>query len=323
VGTNYPGSPDVFNVPSEPESTPLSEAGSATRNHTESIRDQGLAIMAIEANASKKAHDHSGDATDVAKGPKLAQANTHQSVDTDAAPGSIHHTLDTTTGVDANKAAPANHVHDYNTPGRLLNRPYVICLSTTRPSSPFPGLLIFETNTHRFRFWDQFPGEGSASWKLLPLSFVPTCRLQQTITQQIAQTGTVIQFDTELEDNNSFFNLANSHTDIVINEPGLYHLDAAVAWNSSNIPDTAYVWFTVNGIDTIVRNQSLMRGGTGITPGFSQILPVSGKLRLVANDIVRLKAGYLSPGGIIGFILSFFDGPTKVASRIEIAYLGS
>lgn len=46
------------------------------------------------------AHDHSGN--------KLAQANTHQSADTDAAANSLHHTI----GTGANQAAAGNHNHD-------------------------------------------------------------------------------------------------------------------------------------------------------------------------------------------------------------------
>jgi hypothetical protein len=50
-------------------------------------------------------HDHSG-ATGHA--PKLSQANTHQSADTDSATGAIHHTL----GTGATQAAAGNHQHE-------------------------------------------------------------------------------------------------------------------------------------------------------------------------------------------------------------------
>lgn len=316
----YPGGVDSFTTPSSPETTPLSEAGDGTRNHTQSIKDQGLAIVALEQNTSQKTHNHDG-ADDTVSGPKLLQANTHETPDTDTAVGSIHHTIDPT-GASALKAAAANHAHDYMaSPSKILNRPYLPCTSITRPSSPFVGLLIFETDTHRFRIWDQYPGDGSPAWKLLPLAFVPIVRLRQTTTQQIAQAGSVIQFNTQDEDNNDFWD-SGANTDIVIREAGLYDLDASVAWNSSNVPDTAYIWFTVNGQDTYLRAQMSIRGNT-TSPGFAQAVAVSGKLRLAANDVVRVKAGYRSPGGIVGFILSFFDGTTKIASRVEIVYLGA
>lgn len=47
-------------------------------------------------------HDHDGSPTQ-----KLAQANTHESPDTDAATTSLHHTL----GTGANQAAAGNHTH--------------------------------------------------------------------------------------------------------------------------------------------------------------------------------------------------------------------
>jgi hypothetical protein len=60
--------------------------------------------------AGVRAHTHSS-----ADGVKLAQANTHQSADTDTGPTSIHHTL----GVTANQAATGTHTHSLATvPGR-------------------------------------------------------------------------------------------------------------------------------------------------------------------------------------------------------------
>jgi hypothetical protein len=49
------------------------------------------------------AHDHSG----TTNGPKLAQANSHESPDTDSATSALHHTI----GGTANTAAAGNHTH--------------------------------------------------------------------------------------------------------------------------------------------------------------------------------------------------------------------
>jgi len=49
------------------------------------------------------AHDHSG----TTNGPKLTQANSHESPDTDSAPTSLHHT----TGTGTNQAAAGDHAH--------------------------------------------------------------------------------------------------------------------------------------------------------------------------------------------------------------------
>lgn len=152
VSTNYPGGTDVFDVPSLPENTPLSSAGTGHRNLTQSVQDIGLAVMALEANAAFYTHDHSG-AGDTAHGNKLPQANTHQSPDTDSSTGALHHTL----GTGANQAAAGNHVHDYNS-STIINKPYINCTSLTRPVSPALGTQIYEEDTHRQRVWDAFPG---------------------------------------------------------------------------------------------------------------------------------------------------------------------
>lgn len=105
IATNYPGASDVFNVPTSPTTTPLSSAGSGSRNHVSHHRDLGDAVMALQNNVTKSDHTHSGSALN---GPKLVQAYTHESPDTDSTPLSLHHTL----GTGANQAAAGNHNHD-------------------------------------------------------------------------------------------------------------------------------------------------------------------------------------------------------------------
>lgn len=152
IGIVYPGGVDSFNEPSLPEATPLSEAGSASRNHTEHHRDLGDAVESLEGNASFKTHDHSGDGT-TAHGNKLLQSNTHEQSDTDVSVLSIHHTL----GPGPGQAAPGNHAHDYQGPS-IFNQPLLRCTSTTRPVAPTPGLMIYETDTNCMRVWAAFPG---------------------------------------------------------------------------------------------------------------------------------------------------------------------
>jgi hypothetical protein len=152
VPTPYPTSFDVFNEPSLPEETPLSSAGSATRNHTEHHRDLGDAIEALEQLTSLALHDHSGDGTDITRGIKLLQSNTHEGADTDTAPDSIHHSI----GLGPLQAAAGNHAHDYDGPS-IFNKPYIRCTSTTRPLNPLPGQMIWETDTNCVRAWAAFP----------------------------------------------------------------------------------------------------------------------------------------------------------------------
>lgn len=155
MGISYPASVDTFPVPTLPETTSLSSAGTSNRAHTDHHRDLGAGLTAVMTNAALKAHDHSGDGTDVHKGVRLAQANTHQDPDTDTVSG-IHHTL----GKGQYQAAAGNHGHDY-TSGEITNKPHEICISTQRPD-PFPGKTIWERDTNRSRVWAQFPGQRQA-----------------------------------------------------------------------------------------------------------------------------------------------------------------
>jgi len=148
MASSYPEELDDFQEPLLPEETPLSSAGSSTRTHFEHHRDLGDAIEAIQANASQKTHTHDGTDTTTG-GPKLLAANTHESPDTDTADSSLHHTL----GTGEFQAAPGNHVHAY---GDILNRPFEVCTSTSRPSDPIPGMMIYEVDTNRIRVWASF-----------------------------------------------------------------------------------------------------------------------------------------------------------------------
>lgn len=103
--TNFPGSDDVFTEPSTPASTPLGSAGDSTRNNTNNHGDMGLAIMAMQAEATLLVHSHDGSTA--RHGSKLTQANTHQSPDTDTSTTALHHTI----GTGANQGAAGNHTH--------------------------------------------------------------------------------------------------------------------------------------------------------------------------------------------------------------------
>lgn len=190
-GSTYPGTPDDFNVPTEPEGTPLSEAGTSSRNHTEWHNDAGAAIENLESNAALKGHDHSGDAADIHKGPKLTQSNTHQSADTDVAPTSMHHTIDPN-GIDPNKAAASNHSHDY-AGTTIYNKALVKCVSTSRPVSPQLGDLIWEKDTNTMRVWSQFAGEAEAHsglYSVDSLERVNAADMGNTLWQQTYVNGT-------------------------------------------------------------------------------------------------------------------------------------
>lgn len=156
-------------------------------------------------------------------------------------------------------------------------------------------------------------------WTVLPVAKIPTVRLRQTVNQQLASAGTILQWGEELEDEFDFFNIA-APTDIVIKEPGLYNIQAAIQWDPSIVPDTAMAILCINGLETTIRKQQFMRGAV-FTPGFSQTLDLSGVLRFNTNDVLTLKVKYVASPNILEFIFSWFDGPSKVNSRIDMHYI--
>lgn len=102
--TTFPGSNDSFSEPSAPASTPLDDDGGSGRDMVDNHEDLGDAIMAMQAQATLLAHSHDGTTR---QGPKLTQANTHQTPDTDTDVTAIHHTI----GTGANQGAAGNHSH--------------------------------------------------------------------------------------------------------------------------------------------------------------------------------------------------------------------
>jgi hypothetical protein len=63
-------------------------------------------VTAAQAGAPVINHSHNASGSE---GPKLAQANTHESADTDGSAGALHHTI----GTGATQAAAGNHTHSY------------------------------------------------------------------------------------------------------------------------------------------------------------------------------------------------------------------
>jgi hypothetical protein len=299
----YPGDIDtgLATTPSNPETTPLSSAGSGTRNHVMHHKDLGAAIVALQQNASFRTHDHSGDGS-TARGNKLLWTNTHQQfaaptslsnalalADTDASAFSIHHTL----GTSATQAAAGNHTHDYNGPS-ITNRPFFLCTSTTRPGSgavgaipPISGNLaanlgtmIYETDSNVVRVYARADGSGlqpassSANpiWQILPVAKVPVLRAEARTTQEVRRASNHnLSFTHLLEDFTwgifgiaSFMQINTSNTQVYIPEPGIYDVRATIHWQPDQTwHDQSMVQVMVNGVDIGRKNWQFSRGPTG------------------------------------------------------------
>lgn len=161
---------------------------------------------------------------------------------------------------------------------------------------------------------------GTAVWQLLPIGAMPACKLRQGSAQTIAATGTPVLWAVAEEDNFGFWNPAGDRTQIVIKESGLYQVEAAIQWNPDLVPDIATAAFWKDGDPTTLQQSQFMRGNL-FTPGFSQTLYVSGKLRCAAGSALQVKASYNTSGVINGVISSFVNDTSKINSRVDIAYI--
>ena len=336
---------DDFDVTTDPANTSLSQSGPGSdgRNHATAHEDLGDAIQNLQEYASIRTHDHSSPTgtadtlTGRIKGTKLAQANTHESADTDASATAIHHTLSASLPangtVDQFKAAAGNHTHEYAT---LNSTPIRTCVSTNRPSNAPVGTLIVETDATsnnlpvgRVR---QLQG---GNWVLTTAGPVPVVRLRQSFAQQLAKNGgtTAIQWNEELDDNFNCFTVAGSapyNSLITIRETGLYHVEAAIEWASAVVPENGIAKITVTSGGTTtnseVRNSAFMKTtgfGLGVffASPFQQTLPLSGYLKLTAGDQIALVCSN-DGNSLSGNILSFFDLSSKVKSRLDLRYVG-
>ena len=315
MATNYPLGRDEFGEPGAPDQTPLSSAGTGTRNHVEHHRDLGDAIESLQEHATTTVHDHSGVADEHGNiTPKLKQKNTHEDADTDSSPSSIHHTL----GGGENQAAPGNHVHDFNGDS-ITNKPFQIATSTTLPVNPVHGMQVFETDTHKFRVFTDIPTGSARRWVLMPGGVVPICRLTQNTRQRILSGGSFLEWDKVEEQADSMFNLAGNRAEVIIPEDGLYDVAGAIAWDPDILfGDNAYTEIYVNGLRTQYIQSQYVRGHL-FNPGFSQTVPAGGRIRLKKGDRVSLRARHNGAFAQWTRTRSSADG---IASRFDVVFLG-
>lgn len=311
MAIGYPATNDTFTEPSTPETTALSSAGTATRNHLEHHRDLGDAVEALERLTALLTHEHDG--TGGLRGTrKLKQANTHESVDTDTALTAIHHTL----GKGKWQAAAGDHGH---TQDEIKGLGQYICTSTTRPTSVPLGTFIFETDTNCVWVWTKWRGETSPRWVLLPVANIPICRLLQGTEQRILSSGSTMEWRVEEEDTFDMFNATTSMSEIVIPVAGLYSIDASVTWSPDRLfGDNAYTRILLNGQPTTRVHGEFVRGGGYFTPGFPQSVDLSAKVRFAKNDRLAIRASH---NGALASWTIFGATSSKQDSRLDVSYI--
>jgi hypothetical protein len=131
---------------------------------------------------------------------------------------------------------------------------------------------------------------SSPLWQLLPVGDTPRVGVGAGVSQQIHPSGSVLEWDTVVEDNFGFYNSALK-TALIVTEPGVYFVHASVAWATDLLGDHAATVIMVNDIPTYHMHWEFVRGDT-YTPGFSQTVDVTAYLRLAENDRVGVAAAH-------------------------------
>lgn len=128
----------------------------------------------------------------------------------------------------------------------------LVCTSTTRPSTPFEGQVIRETDTNKeltysgsawvqTNSWDTTAGVTGVNQLFVP----PMCIVRRVAAQAVADnTVTNISFDTEDVDTDGMF--APTSTDITIKTAGVYVL-SGLATLASAVTTSLFVRMFVNG----------------------------------------------------------------------------
>lgn len=130
----------------------------------------------------------------------------------------------------------------------------------------------------------------SPVWQLLPIGDTPRVALAVTGEQSIHQSGSMIEWDYVQEDNFGFWNTAEKEN-LVITEPGVYHVHASIVWGTDLIGDHAGTILMINNTPTPNMHWEFVRGNEH-TPGFSQTVDVTGYVRLDLGDRLGVAAAH-------------------------------
>lgn len=138
--------------------------------------------------------------------------------------------------LDASKAftsVPSGPASDPSSDNQLARKAYVdrkvsAVTSSTRPSSPVAGQLIWETDTQRVRVWNA----TTSLWQLVSGS--QGVSLTNTGTVIAANATTTLTYATENYDTDNFFTPATSTSNIVIPEAGTYSVTMRLTQTAGN-----------------------------------------------------------------------------------------
>lgn len=142
-----------------------------------------------------------------------------------------------------------------------------ICTSTSRPTAPYEGQMIYETDTDLFRFWD------GAAWKICGGN-MPTCIIRTTT----AQTGigldvwTQATFPSTITDiNRGGFTVSGGAITIPSGMGGIYHVAGQMQWDSNSTGLRGAAFATTSALNVSIVSYVAATGGSYMRCAFSGI----------------------------------------------------
>lgn len=130
----------------------------------------------------------------------------------------------------------------------IVSDAIVVCTSGTRPSQPYTGQVIYETDTDRPMVWD------GAAWKQLGLKYdAPTCRVFNSADISIPDnTFTALTFNSERFDNDTMHSTSTNTGRITFNTAGVYVVSFTGLFQNANDYDEVFANIRLNGGSSIV-----------------------------------------------------------------------
>jgi hypothetical protein len=176
--------------------------------------------------------------------------------------------------------------------------------SSTRPSAPWEGQHIYETDTDRILFWN------GAAW-VYQVGFAGACAVSRTTSFTVANAAdTVVSWSSANYDNNSMFS-AGTPNRITVNTAGIYLVTATFAW-PSNSTGERIGWIQLNG--TNATRWGNRRGGAW-SSGPTEF-SITAQINCVTGDYIQAGV-YQSSGGNLDL-----QGVATGATRMEVARIG-
>lgn len=175
-----------------------------------------------------------------------------------------------------------------------------ILTSVTRPTDPYRGQAIFETDTNRYM------GRSTAdAWQQYGLFFdPPTCRLSKSANQSITNTTwTALTYDQETYDTDNMHSLVTNPTRITVNTPGLYLLTANVIF-VPNATGNRLTGFRKNTLSPTDPTEGFV-GGAAVTAANEAGYTLTQVVKAIATDYWEVMV-WQSSGGALN--ASIIDG---------------